>query len=60
MFLKGASPSNITEQTTNPVQKAFKIVCKNCEITSEPLLPPRVAEMRMWVPYFLMMVSMNC
>ena len=23
-------------------------------------LPPRVAEMRRWVPYFLMMVSMNC
>lgn len=23
-------------------------------------LPPKVAEMRRWVPYFLMMVSMNC
>lgn len=44
------------KQCVKPVNQAWK--CAN-EI-SEPLLPPRVAEMRMWVPYFLMMVSMNC
>lgn len=31
-----------------------------CERVQIVHLPPRVAEMRMWVPYFLMMVSMNC
>lgn len=33
---------------------------KGKTLCSQVLLPPRVAEMRRCVPYFLMMVSMNC
>lgn len=43
-------------KTSNIVNQAWKWANETCE----PLLPPRVAEMRMWVPYFLMIVSMNC
>lgn len=55
------------DQCTNHEFKVFNQCAKTVNLawkwineTSEPLLPPRVAEMRMWVPYFLMIVSMNC
>ena len=42
------------------VGKAGRFIATDLNVKVKSLLPPRVAEMRMCVPYFLMMVSMNC
>lgn len=42
------------------VRKVQRFIATYLNLKVKTLLPPRVAEMRMCVPYFLMMVSMNC